>query len=319
MKLIRIALSLTLAFAVVSTSRAPVRADGGSITLTTVRDLIAHLRNASTITLAAYTLSPSSDITKALIAAADRGANVDVVVGGGAFGQAKDDNIATLTELSYHQCVLDDGIKNVTAYKCRLHITGNPQHIKVAVVNGEVYVSDRNFSTHTYAELVVHDQLPGDRFLLERAILGDPGSNDHLWTKKRDALSAEGRMLFQRRSREVRMESESFNDSTPVYHGLSVRAHAGDRVRLIVSRIEYSRSAKERGAIAALVHDGVDVRVGRSSEKMMVDGDNVWMGSANATGELPDQIEWGMMFRDPFLASTLISQFDRNWDDAKSI
>jgi hypothetical protein len=319
MRLFRISAALSLALIAMAVRSSVVWADGGAITTTTVRDLIAQLQKAATITVAAYQLSPNSDMAKALIAAADRSASVDVVVGGGAFGAAKDDNIATLTALTYHGCVLDDGTKNVTQYKCRLHITPKPQHIKVAIIDGEVYVSDRNFATHTTSELVVHDQLPGDRFLLERAVLGDPGANDHLWTRKSDALAAEARLLFGRRSREVRMETESFGSGTPVYHGLLVRARAGDRVRLIVSRIEYGNSSVERRAIADLMRERVDVRLGRSGEKMTIDGDDVWMGSTNATAGVPDQIDWGMMFRDPFLAGHLISQFDRNWDDATPV
>jgi len=315
----RIGATFAFAFAALSTNRYAASASVGPISLTDVSRLIDQIRHASTVEVAAYELSPWSDMTKALTAAADRGASVDVVVGGGAFGQAKDDNVATLTALSYHGCILDNGANNLTLAKCRLHITPNPQHVKVAVVDGEVYVSDRNFTAHTRSELVVHDQLPGDRLVFERAVLGDAGGNEHLWTTKRDALAAEGRMLFDRRSREVRTETESFGPGTSVYRGLLARARAGDRVRLIVSRVEYNNSSAERHAVADLRNVGADVRVGRSNEKMTVDGDNVWMGSTNATAALPDQIDWGMMFRDASLASKLSSQFDRNWDDAQPV
>lgn len=272
-----------------------------SIEIVPVTTMLAKLTTASTITLAAYSLQASSAIVRDLDAAADRGAHVSVALSRG-FGFYVSENQATAADVRTH------GVK--------VHVLENAtasMHIKAVVLDGDLYLSDRNWTMSTTEEIVVKDAVPGDRTLVERAILGDASGNDHLWTRKADALAAEASMLEKRNANVVRVSSESFGAGTSVYNELITRAKAGDHVDLLVANSEYRRSRTEGAALESLVASGVSVRTSSANEKFAIDGDAVWIGSANATHGVPNQIDFGIILTDTNIAQRLAEQFDREW------
>ena len=100
---------------------------------------------------------------------------------------------------------------------------------------------------------------------------------------------------------------------------LTARRARGDRVRLIVAALEERSkgSNAERAALARLAQAGVEVRVGTSGEKIALDGENGWLGSANATRGLADQIDWGIITQGAMTAA-LREKFEQNWSAASS-
>jgi phosphatidylserine/phosphatidylglycerophosphate/cardiolipin synthase-like enzyme len=273
--------------------------------LVEVRDVIASIGAARTVTISAYTLSPRGKMSGALLAAAARGARVSVALDGSAFGAAARSNARTIAEFN--------------ARGIRVHLTERPLHLKAAVIDGAVFLSDRNWTSGRGHEVVIRDPYTGDRTIVERAILGDPGSNEHLWLRKADALAAEARLVAQRASHEVLVESESFGAGTPLYDALRARARAHDSVHLIVAAFEYRRSSAEQRAVAELVREGVHVRIGTSGEKLALDGSNAWIGSANATRGLPNQVDFGFIFHNREIAAQLRAQYEENWNAATPV
>jgi hypothetical protein len=58
--------------------------------------------------------------------------------------------------------------------------------------------------------------------------------------------------------------------------------------------MSYYRSRREPAELADLAASGVMVRTSNADEKFAVDGDAVWIGSANATHGVPNQIDFGL-------------------------
>lgn len=271
----------------------------GAIGLVSIADVFARIGSARTVTLAAYSLKPHAIITTTLVAAADRGARVSVALGRDAFGDAQRDNAETAALLGAH--------------RIEVHASPATSHIKVAIIDGALYLTDRNFASRSAEGIVVLDTIAGDRVLVERALLGSAGGNDHLWTRKADALAAEARVIGARASRSVAVSTESFGGSTPVFDALLARRRAGDEVRLLVAASEYRTSPIERHAVDALRGAGVQVRLSDANEKYAVDGDAVWIGSANATRGRAEQIDFGIAMRDAGLAGALANQFNAEY------
>jgi len=276
-------------------------AQNGSLALSSVQAVFDRMSTARTIVVAAFALQPDSPMVAHLLTAADRGARVSVALSRG-FGMYVAENAATAAAL--------------TARGVRVHVLDfarRPTHLKAAVLDGELYLSDRNWSAGSDEQIVLHDTVPGDRTLVERAILGVPGHNDHLWTKKADALAAEARVLKTRRSHKVRISSESFGPDTPVFDALIARAAAGDTVEVLVAPAEYRQGTLERAALQELRDRGVRVALSSADEKFATDGDAVWLGSANATRGTPNQIDFGLVTIDANVARRLAAQFDVEW------
>lgn len=292
----------------------------GGIAFTDVADVVDRVADAKSVIIATYELSPRSTLLRAIAAAAARGAHVDVVLSGSAFGAARVANESSMQLLAGdpQRCARTQHSRAM----CRVWYSAGADHLKIAIVDQgrgpAVFLSDRNFASQSRAELVIRDEIAKDRPILERAIYGIAGSDDHLWTTKGTALKAEATIIRQRRTRSLSIATESFGSSSLVYRAIFDRARAGDHVRLIVARLEYSRSIAERRAVAALEAAGVTVRVG-GDEKMAVDGPAVWIGSANASGAgrngagSADQLDWGMAFISDALAQHVQRQFDADW------
>lgn len=294
----------------------------GGIAFTDVADVVERVADARSVIIATYELSPRSTLLRAIAAAAARGAHVDVVLSGSAFGAARVANESSMQLLvaAPQRCALTQHSRAM----CRVWYSAGADHLKIAVVDQgrgpAVFLSDRNFASRSRAELVVRDEIAQDRPILERAVYGIAGSDDHLWTTKGTALMAEAAIIRQRRTRSLSIASESFGSGSVVYRAIIDRARAGDHVRLLVAQLEYRRSISERRAVAALEATGVVVRIG-GDEKMAVDGPDVWIGSANASGAGRNgaggeaQLDWGMAFTSDALAQHVQRQFDADWAD----
>jgi hypothetical protein len=283
---------------------APMRASDLGLTFGDAGDVTNAIAHAHVVVLSIFSLDPKEHIVGALEDAGRRqGSQIVVLFAPNAFGKALDANRLTIPEL----------------VRAGVHVRTSPivTHLKAAIVDGQAYLSDTNFSA---AGLVVQDEVPGDLGTIEAAIVGRSGANDHLWTRKGDALAAEARVGRSRQTGELDVATEALSAATPVYSMLLDRAKAGDTVQLLVApkeaRSRDAAGAAERAALALLVKVGVHLRLSSANEKMLVDGPDLWAGSANATSALPDQIEFAIAARSPALARALRARFYEEWGRA---
>ena len=256
------------------------------VTLPVVIDAIAR---AHVVTISAYTLAPTSRVGRALMAAARAGAKVALVLDGQGLASANRSN--ETSALAY------------SAAGVRVRMTDYKLHMKAIVIDGAgVFVSDRNWSSTGSSVIFA---LPATtRMQVERAILGQPTSSGTFATRKSDALSLEAALLAQRRSRVVLVETESFSRSV-VSDVLERRARAGDDVTLVVAESEYRKSSPEQRTLSELAGVGVHVFLGKSDEKIAIDGSAGFAGSANQTTGWGDQVDWGIVFANPSVVATL--------------
>jgi phosphatidylserine/phosphatidylglycerophosphate/cardiolipin synthase-like enzyme len=256
------------------------------VTLPVVVSCVAH---AHDVTISAYTLAPTSRVGRALIQAARAGATVSLVLDGQGLAGANRSNEASAAAYS--------------AARVRVRLTDYKLHMKAIVVDGaSVFVSDRNWSSSGSSVIFA---LPlATRMQVERAILGQPTSNGTFATRKSDALSLEAALLAQRRSHVVLIETESFSRSV-VSNVIEQRARAGDDVTLVVAESEYRQSRKEQQTLSELAQAGVHVFLGKSDEKIAIDGSAGFAGSANQTAGWGDQVDWGIVFANPEVLATL--------------
>jgi len=284
-------------------SGAQATTSSSDLDFVTVRTVTTQVAGAHDVILSSYLLAPTGAMTRALCAAAAHGGRVHVVLDGSAFGSA-----AAMNERST-ALLRQAGV--------RVEFTRAPLHAKAAVVDGRIYLTDRNW-TRSRAELVLEDRAAADEPIVLRAITGTSGANGRLTTRKTDSLVAEAAIIARGSGHDVAVETESFGLSTRVDEALLARRRRGDRVRLLVDEREYRGSPLERDQLAALVRHGIEVRVGRSGEKLAVDGASAWIGSANATPGLPDQVDWGITLP-ASLAGNISRQFEANWTAAATI
>jgi hypothetical protein len=86
---------------------------------------------------------------------------------------------------------------------------------------------------------------------------------------------------------------------------LEQRARAGDDVTLVVAAAEYRESRTEQRTLSELARAGVHVCLGRSDEKIAIDGAAGFAGSANQSAGWGDQVDWGVVFANPDVIATL--------------
>lgn len=274
----------------------PAFASNQRITTVPLSMVLRAVSFAHTITVSAFTISPRGPMMGALVSAAASGAHITIILDRDAFGGALRMNEETTDRAQR------SGI--------RVLQSGDALHIKIALVDGAAFVSDRNW---TRDGLIFADPLPADRDLLTAALQGRTGQNGHLWTRKADALRAEAALLAMRAGRMVFVSTESFNAYTPVYRELLTRAGEGDQVYLLVTQTEYNEDSRDRAAVATLSRDGVHVHISTSDDKFAVDGTHVWAGSANLTSGLPNQIDFGLTLSDGTIATQLRNVFQAEW------
>ena len=274
-----------------------------SVSITNVPAVTKAVARAHDVILSAYVLSPYGRMTRALGNAARRGARVHLVLDGAVEGSIAASNQATARKLR------EEGV--------RVDFTAWPLHAKIAVVDGLLYLTDRNWASRGVAELVIRDDETADKPIALRAVLGTPGTNDHFSTLKREALALEARMIRESSSPGIDVETEAFSPGTEVEAAIRQSAERGGAVRFLLDEREYRESSREQGEVTRLMAAGVQVRVGRVSEKLAIAGGQAWVGSANMTPGVPEQIDWGLRMPES-LTPVIATQFDHNWREAQS-
>jgi hypothetical protein len=270
------------------------------------------LGGAHSVTCSAYVLDPRGPVCRALEAAGDRGAAVDVTL------EAFDGATAPPASAALHRLARE------TAAALRAHgvhvdlglPSGDLVHLKAAVIDGVAYLDDRNWSTD--GETIVADSEPGDVAAVRDAIGGRRATSASIATEKSAALALEAAAVRGGAGDRVDVESESFGAGS-ISGALRARAVAGAHVRLLVNgKIAFARSsARERAVLHGLAKAGVEIRTTAAREKVCVSGDRGWVGSANATYAGEPTTDWGIAVRDPAMLDTLESTFARSWDGAR--
>lgn len=275
---------------------------------------MAALRAARDISLAAYTLR-SGRVERALVAAARRGARVSVRLEGRPFndpqGQLLADNerAVAVIRAAGGDARIVDGKPGGEA----------PLHAKAAIVDGNVFLDDRNWADDG-SETLVRDTFSQDRAAVNDAVHGTGGAPGRWFaTRKHDALALEARLLRGSSSGDgVVVESESFGAFNSAFEALDALAKRGAHPRLLVSSRDLQNNAREINALEKLQQDGVKIRSVDADEKFALAGSRAWLGSANATAafDKPDQIDWGLRTDEPAVVAHLRETFERRWKSA---
>jgi hypothetical protein len=255
------------------------------------------LRGARTATFVAYTLRRGA-IFDALEAAARGGARVSVQLEVAPFGDADGSfaraNAATVAAL------------RGAGVDARLSAPGDaPIHAKELQVDGALYLDDRNWGA---GDVVLRDDDPADPAIA---------------TRKRAALASEAAMLRGAvdAGEAPIVESESFGCCNAVYAAVDALAKRGLAPRVLVCERELRGNARERAMLERLAKDGAQVRVTAATDKLALAGENVWIGSANATAAiaLPDTIDWGVTTNAPDVVGAVRARAQANWERAKPL
>ncbi|HTW83198.1 MAG TPA: phospholipase D-like domain-containing protein [Candidatus Sulfotelmatobacter sp.] len=269
--------------------------------------LAARVAGARDVALGAYILPPGP-VHDALIAAAHRGAHVDVVLPRAPWpdstGELAGENAANARELraagAHVRLVGDDG-----------HTTF---HLKAAVCDGVAYLDDRNW-THSGRDLVVADDDPDAVALVRRSLAGHGGSVDGLATRKDRAQALELDLLAHAGAAPVTLETEAIG-AGPLTAALAHHAASGAPTTLIVNGAE---SGRAHAVLSHLRGAGVEVRAGSSNAKLALVGDRAWIGSTNATfagGSYGAQLDWGTVTADVSLVAAVKAALARDVGDS---
>jgi len=277
-------------------------------------ELIGALARARRVELSSWQLTGGNNLlVGALEAAGDRGCDVHVTlerapwVPDPARREAlQEANAATVDALEKHHV------------DARLSADGAaPLHLKAAVVDGRVYLAQRNWAQ---SETLVTTTDGADVAAVAGAIEGRPRDTSDLALRKDRALTLEARMIREAPAgAAIVCETESFGASC-VSDALLERARRGERdMRLIFNGRALTERAASRAAtetLAALRAAGVEVERSGANGKFCLAGDQVWLGSANATAGEGWTLDWGMRTDDPAVANALRARFEGDWRSA---
>lgn len=286
------------------------------ISLSSAAHVVRALGRAHDISFTAYTLPPGP-VLDALVGAAASGAHVRVRLEGYIY---KDDgaegiNAKAVTRLS-----------GAGADAFLVHGSADSadpiMHLKSAIVDGTLYLDDRNWPADG-EDTIVRDSSKADARMVEDAASGAGDVPTALFAvRKRDALASEARLANEARpGEELVLESESFGAGNRVYSAVDRAAKRGVRVRVLVSSREIKNDPRERAAIARLRKDGVAVRACDADEKFAVlSNGRGWIGSANVSAafNIPDQLDWGLRTGDEAILGHLRAAFESRWRAASS-
>lgn len=281
------------------------------LTIASTSEVLAAMQHAHQIVFSSYVLRRGS-VLDALDGAAKRGASVTVRLEGRPV-DTPDHQLATANAQAVDRLNADGAhAKLWNANDTRF----DPRaiHLKAALIDGStVFLDDRNWPDDG-ADTIVRDTNAADVAAVDHAIFGKRRPGDRVQTKKEDAVNDEAKLLqaFHGHS-DVLVQSESFGPSR-IACSLEKLLHQHVPVRLIVS--QRALKEQERLVLDRLQHDGGQVRVGESDEKMAIVGDRGWIGSANATSGVPDQADWGIRITEPDILATMRRHFERNWEAA---
>jgi phosphatidylserine/phosphatidylglycerophosphate/cardiolipin synthase-like enzyme len=288
------------------------------MTLSSTGALVAALRDARDVSVMAYLL-PAGHVLEGLVAAAQAGAHVRVHLegaiykDGGGIGAVNRRAIAQLRAAGADVQLMHDGTDAADAMA----------HAKVAIVDGALFLDDRNFPDGG-ADTIVRDDFARDVQIARDALDGREDRPTPFFAfAKREALASEARLLHEvRRGDNLIVESESFGAGNRVYTAIDDAARSGAHVRLLVNRRDLVTNAREHAALARLAADGVAVRVCDGDEKFAVVRDaRGWLGSANATAAFdhPDALDWGVRTDAPAIVTHLRDVFDQRWQRASAL
>ncbi len=267
-----------------------------SITISSSADVFARIGAAHDVAFGAYIL-PGGPMRDALVAAARRGAHVAVTVQAdpfcdrsGALARANAASAAVLTSAGAQVTLLPS-----TQVAC---------HLKAAVCDGVAYLDDRNWPARG-GDTVVADDDPRDVGLVRDALAGHGGSDDVLTTRKDVAVQRAADLIDAAGDAPVVVATESFSGGA-VSAALRRHAERGAPTTLVVDGRARMMKPSERHLLDGLAQAGVRVRTSDADEKLVLAGDAVELSSANATstyGERGEQLEWGVVSRDPALVA----------------
>jgi len=288
------------------------------MTLSSTSELLTALRGARDVALTAYTL-PAGCVLDGLTAAAKSGTHVRVRLEGYIY---KDDQGVGAANAEAIVQLRAAGADARLVHRSP-HAADAMLHAKMALVDGKLFLDDRNWPDDG-ADTIVRDDFLDDARIAGDAVRGceDPPTA-FFAVAKRESLASEARLLHEARAGDdVIVESESFGASNRVYREIDEAACAGAHVRLLVSARDLHGNANEAGALEKLAADGVDARACDSDEKLaVVAGTRGWLGSANATVAFnhPDQLDWGVRTDAPAIVSHLRDAFERRWSTANRV
>jgi hypothetical protein len=268
--------------------------------------LYLRVATAPTAIVTAYELPARGGLTAALAALCARGGRGDVILAGNAFivGSAV-------------QRTVDEAQAALTGAGCRVRRATVPLHLKlVALGGGETYLADRNFGRS--ATIIRLDDV-ADRDLIAATLRNQPGTNGSLATLKGPSLAIEAHVIADSAG-SLDVESESFGANNVVYDAILAAAQSHRRVRLVVAQTELRSERNERAALDVLARAGVQIRAGRSDAKLAIgDQGDYFLGSSNATGGYPEQIDWGKRLNDAGMRGEIVRRFEGDWNDAEPI
>jgi phosphatidylserine/phosphatidylglycerophosphate/cardiolipin synthase-like enzyme len=276
-------------------------------------ELIGAVGRARRVEVSSWQLPSTNPLVDALEAAGDRGCDVRVTlerapwvpdpVRRDALQRA---NLATVDALEKHHVA------------ARLSDEDSaPLHLKAAVVDGRAFLAQRNWAKD---ETLVTTADGADAAAIAAAIEQRPRDTGDLALRKDHALALEARLIRDAPpGAAIECETESFGASC-VSDALLERARRGEgNMRLILNGSALAERALPRAAaetLAALRAAGIAIERSRANGKFCVAGNEVWLGSANATAGQGRTLDWGMRTSDPAIAAALQARFERDWRPA---
>jgi phosphatidylserine/phosphatidylglycerophosphate/cardiolipin synthase-like enzyme len=282
------------------------------IALSNTAELVAALRDAHAVSFTAYTLRPGR-VLDALDRAARNGTRVTVRLEGSIYKDGGD--VAEANEASIERLRAAGADAALTA---RAQGTTGPMlHGKMAVVDGTLFLDDRNFPSDG-EDTIVRDDFACDVAMARDAAeeREDPPTRFFSVTK-RASLAAEARLIAEAQPGDsVVVETESFGGYNRVFDAIDAACARGAHVRLLVNDRCLLGNESEAAAIARLRADGAEIRTCGGDEKFaIVRGTRGWIGSANATAAFdhPDTIDWGMRTDAPDIVVHDCAAFESRW------
>lgn len=268
-----------------------------AVTLASPTQVAARIAQANEIAFGSYFVPRT--MRDVLTAAAERGAHVEVTLEEAPY----EDKTGGLARLNAASAA---ALRAAGATVHLLSPDAAPYHIKAAICDGVAYLNDRNWPTQ--GATIVADDDACDVALVREAIAGRGGADDALATRKDVAIAREAALIDGAGKAPVVVATESFGAGA-ISAALRRHAALGAPTTLIVNR----HQAKP-ALLAGLERAGVAVKNSVSNEKLVLAGDAVWLGSANATyagGDGAAQTDWGLISRDPGVVAAVRRSLSR--------
>ena len=275
----------------------------GVVSITDMRTLVAAVERSAAVTVSSYVLPPGSALARALVRAAKNGSDVVLVLDSETIGAGARRSVA-------------DTVRSLGSEGVKIRMSSGPLHLKAALIDRRVvYLSDRNF-TSTRAIIVSSNDPDDYNAVLDAMYHGPRAGSARLRVYKKDSLALEASIIANG-SGPVAVEPESMSAGNAAYYALVRRARRS-HVRLIVSadELEDGHHQREQHEVAEMQRDGIDVRVGRSNEKILVESDGGFVGSSNLSGgsaAVQAQADWGMAVTPGPVLDSLRQHFEDDW------